>query len=146
MKRCTHDPPLVPAVSQNWRVRGWTQRSSQMFPFRCWTGTVVWPQRRSATTPGASAATSSSSAAWGPSPRTADSSVSFHRPITSSDLVWSPACVCSHHSFCCRFIRKDRKIYLVKENNHNKTSVVINGSVRRVTVRGGNFQTMWEFF
>ena len=76
---------LLPAVLQSWRVPGSTQRSTRTFPSRCWTGTVVWVQRRSVTTPGASAATNSSSAAWGLNPRTANSSVSFlsqsHPPI-----------------------------------------------------------------
>lgn len=70
---------LLHSVLQSWRAPGSTQRSTQTFPSRCWTGTVVSYQRRSAITPGASAATNSSLAAWGPSPRTANYSVSFLR-------------------------------------------------------------------
>lgn len=78
----TDFPPA--AVLQSWRAPDWTKGSTQMFHSRCWTGTVVWVLRRSVTTPGASDATNSSSAAWGLNPRTANSSVSSFSHVHST--------------------------------------------------------------
>ena len=98
------------SVSPVWltsRAPGWSTTSTLKFPSRCWTGTAAWAQRRSATTPGAYAVISSSSAACAPSPRTDGYTVSW---------LWNHLTLNSDHH-----LTSNHHLTLTLTSNHHLT-------------------------